>query len=214
MNSSYLPVSGSSTLVDTVNVIRKTANKIGHGLHALNPVFKDVTFSQKVKDVVKSLGYNKPVVCQSMYCLKQSFSQPDAPGHQDATFIQVEPNTLIGFWIAMEDIKPSNGCLQILPGSHKDGLKRSFIRSSSKSGESVLNYDKDAVAHDQERFVTVPLKEGSAILMNGLVVHKSTSSATPSKRDAYVFHVYDSEKSKYSQNNWMKFSPNTFLPLY
>ena len=52
---------------------KKIFNKIGHALHALNPVFKEVTFSSNVKDVFKSLNYVEPVVCQSMYIFKQPF---------------------------------------------------------------------------------------------------------------------------------------------
>lgn len=48
-------------------------NKIGHALHALNPQFKEITFSPNVKSIFKSLGYEKPVVCQSMYIFKQPF---------------------------------------------------------------------------------------------------------------------------------------------
>ena len=52
---------------------KKIFNKIGHALHALNPVFKEVTFSSNVKDLFKSMGYEKPVVCQSMYIFKQPY---------------------------------------------------------------------------------------------------------------------------------------------
>lgn len=51
----------------------KVFNKIGHALHALNPVFKEVTFGENVKQVFRSLGYKKPIVCQSMYIFKQPF---------------------------------------------------------------------------------------------------------------------------------------------
>ena len=52
---------------------KKIFNKIGHALHALNPEFKSVTFGDNVKNVFKSLGYQRPVVCQSMYIFKQPF---------------------------------------------------------------------------------------------------------------------------------------------
>ena len=52
---------------------RKIFNKIGHALHALNPVFKEVTFDEKVKQIFHSLNFNKPVVCQSMYIFKQPY---------------------------------------------------------------------------------------------------------------------------------------------
>ena len=48
-------------------------NKIGHALHALNPVFKNITFDDKVKQIFHSLSFNKPIVCQSMYIFKQPF---------------------------------------------------------------------------------------------------------------------------------------------
>ena len=54
-------------------VNKKIFNKIGHALHALNPVFREVTFSDKVKSITKSLDFHKPVVCQSMYIFKQPF---------------------------------------------------------------------------------------------------------------------------------------------
>jgi phytanoyl-CoA hydroxylase len=54
-------------------VNKQIFNKIGHALHALNPVFREVTFSDSVKDIAKSFQLKKPVVCQSMYIFKQPF---------------------------------------------------------------------------------------------------------------------------------------------
>jgi len=215
MNSKYLPLSGTAQMSDKVVEIRRNANKIGHALHAFNPLFKQVTFNDNVKSVVKSLGYTRPVVCQSMYIMKQEFSDPDAPGHQDATYLHVEPNTLIGFWIAMEDSTPSNGCLQFVPGSHKDGINKIFsIDPSATSIEKSVSMIGVTPHYDQSRFVSVPVRAGSAILINGLVVHKSTCEKTPSKRDVYAFHVYDADRSTYSNTNWMKYTAEVFLPLY
>jgi len=216
MNTKHLAVSGSATLASRVEEIRKNANKVGHALHAWNSVFREATFAQNVKDVVKSLNYTKPSVCQSMYILKQAFSEPDAPGHQDSTYLQVEPDTLVGIWAAIGDSTPENGCLKFVPGSHKDGLKRKYMRNrdEKRAGSKALWYTADAPSYDQSRFVSVPIKAGSAILINGKVVHKSTSSRSPSPRDVYAFHVYDDGRSAYSANNWMDYTPETFLPLF
>ena len=37
-------------------------NKVGHALHFLDPVFRDFSQSDKVKRLVKSLGYKDPVL--------------------------------------------------------------------------------------------------------------------------------------------------------
>lgn len=48
----------------------KSLNKIGHALHALNPVFRKVTFSERVKEAAFQLGFDDPAVVQSMYIFK------------------------------------------------------------------------------------------------------------------------------------------------
>uniref|UniRef100_H2QY02 Phytanoyl-CoA dioxygenase domain-containing protein 1 n=2 Tax=Pan TaxID=9596 RepID=H2QY02_PANTR len=48
----------------------KSINKIGHALHAHDPVFKSITHSFKVQTLARSLGLQMPVVVQSMYIFK------------------------------------------------------------------------------------------------------------------------------------------------
>ncbi|XP_067398171.1 phytanoyl-CoA dioxygenase domain-containing protein 1 isoform X3 [Emydura macquarii macquarii] len=49
----------------------KSINKIGHALHAHDPVFKQITHSSKMQELGRKLGLEKPVVVQSMYIFKQ-----------------------------------------------------------------------------------------------------------------------------------------------
>ncbi|XP_063172607.1 phytanoyl-CoA dioxygenase domain-containing protein 1 isoform X3 [Candoia aspera] len=49
----------------------KSINKIGHALHAHDPVFKQMTHAAKVQGLVRKLGLQNPVVVQSMYIFKQ-----------------------------------------------------------------------------------------------------------------------------------------------
>ena len=51
------------------------------------------------------------------------FQQPGIGGevvpHQDNTFMVTDPPSLLGFWWALEDATKENGCLWVLPKSHK-----------------------------------------------------------------------------------------------
>lgn len=49
---------------------RVAINKIGHNLHELEPDFRAVSFEPRVSAVLQSLGYERPVVPQSMLILK------------------------------------------------------------------------------------------------------------------------------------------------
>ena len=49
---------------------------------------------------------------------------PGFPGqawHQDEVFIPTRDRSLLGAWIAIDDATTENGCLWVLPGSHRDG---------------------------------------------------------------------------------------------
>ena len=45
-------------------------NKIGHALHYINPVFRKISFSQKVQLISRSLSLRDPAIVQGMYIFK------------------------------------------------------------------------------------------------------------------------------------------------
>ncbi|XP_023961880.2 phytanoyl-CoA dioxygenase domain-containing protein 1 isoform X4 [Chrysemys picta bellii] len=101
----------------------KSINKIGHALHAYDPIFKQITHSSKVQELGRKLGFEKPVVVQSMYIFKQPGIGGEVRPHQDATFLYTEPlGRVLGLWIALENATQENSCLWFIPGSHTSGL--------------------------------------------------------------------------------------------
>lgn len=48
----------------------------------------------------------------------------------------------------------------------------------------------------------IQIKKGSAILIDGLVFHKSNANFSAKSRNIYTFHIFESENSKFSDNNW------------
>lgn len=58
-------------------------NKIGHALHDLDTVFRDMSRSDSMQKLYRALGFKKPLPVQSMYIFKQpSIGGPVVP-HQD-----------------------------------------------------------------------------------------------------------------------------------
>jgi len=198
-------------------VLRKRANRLGHAMHALNPVFKDITFCKDVQEVIKSIGFHKPIVCQSMYLMMQSPEGPSATGHQGSTYVIVEPSKLVGFWSAVTDCTKENGCLEVIPGSHKKGLKNKFIRNPNKDefnkGKRFI-YTEGKGDYPQDGYVPITLKAGSVLLLDGFTVHRASNCTASEPRNVYAFHVYDADVGKFSEQNWMKQNNETFLPLY
>jgi len=192
-------------------------NKIGHALHVLCPEFKRISSCQRVKECVNALGYLDPVIAQSMYICKQPSIGGPVHEHQDGTYLFTSPVlALAGLWIALEDATEENGCLYFMPGSHKDGLHGDYrlVRATKDNGEVELKYEGTKPDYNPQDFIPVPVKKGDAILIDGLVVHKSEHNRSKVSRHVYTFHVYDSAVSKWSERNWLQPTEETFLHLF
>ncbi|VDI05437.1 Hypothetical predicted protein [Mytilus galloprovincialis] len=193
-------------------------NKIGHALHVLNPVFKKLTFDERIKAIAKSISLVDPVVCQSMYIFKQPGIGGEVIPHQDATFLHTDPMKLFGIWIALEDAKEENGCLYFIPGSHKSGIygNRRMIRNPDKSeGQPTCTFRGEVEKFDDNKWVPAPVKKGGLVLIHGEVVHKSEKNTSDQSRNIYTFHVFDQKNTKYSEENWLQPSEAVpFTPLY
>lgn len=46
--------------------------------------------------------------------------------HQDSTYLFVEPETIMGYWMPFVDVNTENGCIWDLPGTHKGKLYSIF----------------------------------------------------------------------------------------
>src|SRR5437868_11727874 len=107
----------------------ESINKIGHALHDLDPAFNEFSRTVEIKQLVSDLGIDDPLLLQSMYIFKQPRIGGEVTCHQDATFLFVEPLRMVGLWFALEDASVENGCLWVIPGGHKHGLKSRFMRA-------------------------------------------------------------------------------------
>lgn len=184
--------------------IEQSVAKLAHGIHVENDVFKRVIVSKKVEDIYKSINYVNPTVCQSMVIFKNPKVGGEYTPHQDASFLCTEPTiNLSGLWIALDDATKENGTLEFIPGSHKGPLKRRFYRSKPdvKSGEDFA-WTAPPQEYDQNDFTPVEVKKGDAVILDGLVIHRSGPNNSDKSRWTYTFHIFDAGRSKWCPDNW------------
>lgn len=182
-------------------------NKIGHALHDLDPVFDRFSRSAAIKEVVSSLGYQQPLLLQSMYIFKQPGIGGEVTCHQDATFLYTEPQSVTGLWFALEDATRENGCLWAIRGGQRLGLKKRFVRLPEGGTQFVT---LDDTPFPQENLVCLEARKGTLILLNGLLPHLSEANRSLKSRHAYTLHVVDGA-SHYPAENWLRRSGD--LPL-
>ncbi|XP_068608953.1 phytanoyl-CoA dioxygenase domain-containing protein 1 [Brachionichthys hirsutus] len=186
-------------------------NKVGHALHAHEPLYKKVTHSPRIQGIAKTLGLVRPVVLQSMFIFKQPGIGGEVMSHQDATFLNTEPlGRVLGIWIALEDASLDNGCLWFIPGSHSGGVSRRLVRAPPGTFPRT-EFIGPEQEYEDGRFVPAPVKKGGAVLIHGEVVHRSAGNSSVDSRHVYTFHVMEAQDTRWSPDNWLQ--PSEALPF-
>ncbi|KAJ4926138.1 hypothetical protein JOQ06_008321 [Pogonophryne albipinna] len=190
---------------------QRSLNKVGHALHAYEPLYKKVTHSPKVQGLAKKLGLISPVILQSMFIFKQPGIGGEVTPHQDATFLYTEPlGRVMGLWIALEDATENNGCLWFIPHSHNSGISRRMVRTP-KGTYPMTDFTGREQTYDEQKFLVAPVKKGSVVLIDGEVVHRSSKNTSEDSRHVYTFHIMESQDTRWSPENWLQ--PTEELPF-
>lgn len=191
----------------------KSINKIGHALHDLDPVFDEFSRRDEIKELVSDLGIDQPLLLQSMYIFKQPNIGGEVTCHQDATFLYTEPLRMVGLWFALEDATRENGCLWVIPGGHKLGLKSRFVRAPTPDRLEAGYRPPDAGETRFEVFDDSPwlednlqpleVEKGTLIVLHPLLPHLSRENRSPKSRHAYTLHLIDASVN-YPKENWLQ----------
>ena len=179
-------------------------NKIGHALHDLDDKFIAFSKNEELDQIARAIGFQDPLLLQSMYIFKQPKIGGEVVCHQDSTFLITEPESTVGFWFALEDANKDNGCLQVASGGHKGPLRKLFKREHNQMKMKELSNEPFP---ETDTFVEV--KKGTLVLLHGRLPHYSCENKSPNSRHAYTIHAIDG-KSKYLDYNWLQ-RPNLKL---
>ncbi|MEP6706742.1 MAG: phytanoyl-CoA dioxygenase family protein [Pyrinomonadaceae bacterium] len=175
-------------------------NKIGHALHDLDPVFDRFSRTPEIAQLIKDLGIERPLLLQSMYIFKQPNIGGEVTCHQDATFLYSEPPHVIGLWFAVEDATLENGCLWVIPGGHKLGLKSRFVRPPDGGARFEM---QDETPWPVDAAAPLEVSGGSLIVLHALLPHMSRANRSAKSRHAYTLHVMDGS-CHYPADNWLQ----------
>lgn len=103
------------------------------------------------------------------------------PWHQDKSYWpDANANPVITVWIPLVDATLENGCLHIIPRTHK---KRAVAHGSETySGTGYLEIAPAEIEKRRHEVVALPVEAGTAILFNDRLIHMSTPNNSQSVR--------------------------------
>lgn len=141
-----------------------------HFPHKISPTMQRyLDHPSMVKALQLAIGPD--VKCmQSMLFIKAS-GKPGQAWHQDEYYIPTRDRSLTGGWIALDDATIENGCLWVIPGSHRHGViwpqHEHDDRRFDCSGES------GQYPYTDEDAIPVEVPAGAIVFFNGYLLHRS-----------------------------------------
>lgn len=131
-------------------------------------------------DLLSTLVGGEPERFQDMALLKPPEGGREKPWHQDKAYFDLDLDApVVGVWIALDEATAENGCMHVIPGSHKDGPVEHFDRRDWQICDTDVQVDED---------VMVPLEPGGALLFDGFIHHGTPPNRSGKRRRALQFH--------------------------
>ncbi len=134
-----------------------------------------------------------------LYFLKPPGTGKAVAWHQDSWYFRntyqsslgkpIEGITL-GTWLAIDDADVDNGCLWVIPGTHKHGIvdhDEDPNREDKFLGKNIPRITDEM----EKQAVPVEGPKGSLVFFNNALLHRSTPNRSERYRRAYVVHYMD-----------------------
>lgn len=146
---------------------------------ARHPAFHDLVFHRRILDVVARLVGPNIQLQQSRLILKPRTPHAWFDWHQDYPAFPHTNFDLLIVTVYLDDSTPDNGCLTVIPGSHRLGpLPHRFTFEGARRTELA---DRTVVA-DRSRWRKTPVPAGGIEVHHGLLLHSSEANLTDRPR--------------------------------
>lgn len=107
------------------------------------------------------------------------------PWHQDSYYFTFDRQPQVGVWLALSRANVDNGCLWVVPGSHRSG--RIFEHVPDRRPQANLGY-LEIVDQDVSDRIPVVIKPGDVLFFHSGLMHMSTDKFADYRRSAMVYH--------------------------
>jgi len=175
-----------------------------HMLSRSEPAAERVLLNPRILDVAEALIGPDVYALQDMF-----FMNPPGMGgqgwHQDSCYIKTHPDTLIGAWVALEDVDEENGCMWVVPGSNHEPVyppkevgggrvhaPEAFADLHDVHNVSNLDDEINTLSKIVAKYpppMPVPLKAGDVLFFDSHLFHRTyTNQSKDRYRRSCVLH--------------------------
>ncbi len=142
-------------------------------------LFRTLAHHPKMVGIAVDLIGPDVTLLQSMLLMKPPKFGGQKVWHQDNAYFRLEPNDVFGFWIALDEAYVENGCMHVIPGSHREGI--------GEHGGVADDYGLSS-APTADDAVPCIMNTGDALVFHGETYHYTPPNTTVERRRALQYH--------------------------
>ena len=141
----------------------------------------ELAHAPRLLDAVEDLIGPNLLLWDGAFINKEPKTENFVSWHQDLTYWGVDPaDQIVSIWLALSPVMADNGCMAVVPGSHRDGIRPHVDRFQDDNMLSRGQEMADDI--DQESAVDVVLQPGQMSLHHGHVIHGSKPNHSDQRR--------------------------------
>lgn len=152
--------------------------QLGHVFLRDDPFWFRLISDDRLVDIAELFVGPNIALFASHYISKPPYSGQPVLWHQDGAFWPLEPMEVVTLWLAVDHSTPENGCVRLIPGSHK--MDTAELRDNTDI-PNVLGMEI-AVEVDESTAVDTILRPGDVEVHHPNIVHGSMANTSPHRR--------------------------------
>lgn len=149
------------------------------GVAFRSPFYKEAVADARILDVLEQILGPDIEFLSDKAVFKDHEADFGSPWHQDHPYWQGSHK--ISLWVALDDATEDNGCLKLVPGSHKGQVAHADAKDGLGFGHRLA--DQDEV---EARAVSAPIEAGGAIFFHDLTLHASHPNTAGADRWVWI----------------------------
>ena len=173
-----------STALSYREILETVEQKTGslnyrYKIHTVLDIAYKIATNKELLDSVEALLGPNILLYNTSFVIKEPHSKAHISWHQDLTYWGFNDDKQVAAWIALSDATEENGCMHMIPGSHKGGQ---LPHRTTKDSNNLLHHGQTIEGVSEEQSRCIPLKAGETSLHHGWTMHTSYPNKSDDRR--------------------------------